>query len=180
MTAACRRFRKSFMTRFRVGFVDGSGMKIDAICQFRMKGLKFMDANQVLANARMNAFGVKRPSLEADFDFTWMINMLTGLSVPEKYRPWFLLLPEDRQTALHKYFQSRWHALRTDFSMVFNYDAGLASRLRVELMRQMANRGITALYHRFLYWMDTTGVTDVMRRTTAAPSNSNELDQFWS
>ena len=118
----------SYMHRITIKLQNGQLIYLDAIHAIKRKSLCFMDVKQIIRNAQQNAYGIKLASIEDDWQYTSLFYTLNGSPVPQRYITHFME--------------------KANQQLLPPVDANNVHDTKV-------NKGLQALYNRWLYAMDT-------------------------
>ncbi|WP_395051714.1 hypothetical protein [Flavobacterium sp.] len=77
--------QRSFMNTVQVFLKEGTLLSLDLIWQLKIKNLRIMDANQIIANHFLNEYGVKNASSIDTARFIMLFYILNNSEIPVKY-----------------------------------------------------------------------------------------------
>jgi thymidylate kinase len=80
-----RATHQSFMKQIRVELINGSYVHLDLIHAFKRKHIQFMNAEDVLATAVTNVFGIKVPRGDYEMAYIALFYTLNHAPIPDKY-----------------------------------------------------------------------------------------------
>jgi len=121
---------------------DDSLLSIDFIWQLKRKSLQMLDLDEVLANARLNAFGVKKMDNQNEARYVGLFYGLNKSEVPERYRAMGLSLSP------HK------NELDARLSEYFKGIELSPNCLEKQLAAQPSNQGFPKIKNQIRYFMD--------------------------
>lgn len=129
----------SFMRRLTLILHDDSFLHIDCIWAVRRKNIIFMDAGEIIAHACTLSSGVKVACVSHEVEYTWLFHLLNRSAVPDRHCQRFLDNPACHIAAD---LLVRRYALDIPTGMLFSYDPAVRKKMRIQLLKYKANRGI--------------------------------------
>lgn len=147
--------RRSFMYRLFIVTHSNELLAIDCIHRFKRRALVMLNAEELLQTATVNVFGVKVPSPEMDFSYTWLFYLLNKSSLPEKYQKYFDY--KSREMNRHMKLNFSWNpVLHThSYKELFHYNREHHKTALRHLTALPENRGWQAIKNRLQYVADT-------------------------
>lgn len=146
---------RTFMRNMAAVLQDGSLLSIDTIWKIKRKHLVMMDAQQLLQTTSMDAFGIKTPSPQDDFTYTWLFYLLNGKSIPAKYRAQFGL----GNKAIHPFMEKQLAWVEklggVPFANLFFYNSLYRYDVIRELKTWPANKGWQQCKNKMGYLLDS-------------------------
>lgn len=150
-----RENRKSFMSNYSVLFKDHGFLSIDAIWNIKRKDNVMVSAENLLDSAVTNPYGVKVPSVEYDFLYTWLFYLLNHASVPERYQAHFKSYPASQQQFLENRFVKSLNMPVQELTGLFHYKSEINKNMNEVISRMPENKGISKLKNKIGYLIDT-------------------------
>ncbi|MCH2223413.1 MAG: hypothetical protein MK066_01495 [Crocinitomicaceae bacterium] len=100
--------KKSFMTTLELFFHDSGYLSIDFIYDFKRKGVRFMDINELLSESKVNRNGVVVPALHHDAEYVLMFYTLSNSPVPKRHFERFENSERENQLRTLRYFFKKY------------------------------------------------------------------------
>ncbi|PBQ34503.1 hypothetical protein CNR22_22885 [Sphingobacteriaceae bacterium] len=136
--------KSSFMANHQLICKDGSMLSLDLIWNIKRKDLVMLDAKTLLANASVNAFGIRCLETLDNVRYIGLFYALNECNIPEKYKVYADLLEKSGQKidqALLPFF--------------IDDHGNKAAYIRLVLKSNKVNKGFSALKNRLNYMLDT-------------------------
>lgn len=146
--------KQSFMTKLELFLVDGSFLQVDLLTQFKRKGLQMFSAKETLELAEINAQGLKVACSKCNFLYIYLFYQLNGSAIPQRYKDFFLGLPEMERQLIHQFMDRRYRQISLSLDHYFQNHAFASQFEHKLLLQSSANRGLSGLVNKLNYWID--------------------------
>lgn len=154
-TAAVQRRTYSTGCNYQISTTHGLRVDLSLNWNYKFRNLQLIDTNILLATGRFSRGGIRKPALEMEFAYTWLLYMLNQLPVPEKLQLRFMQVPETDRDKLNRYFIREWKITGLlHYAFAFDPSPELNVALKTHLRSLKYNRGFSRLANTLGYHID--------------------------
>lgn len=146
---------KSYMSTLRVYFKDNSFISIDFIYRFERKSVQLLSNKEVLKNIGVTKEGVKVPQPSIDFEYKLLFYQLNGSAFPQKYKGYYLSLPEGKQKSVLNYINDKYGLEGNALTYFMDYSSTLKAILQQRVLKNKLNTPVKKVLRGVRYLSDT-------------------------
>jgi hypothetical protein len=142
---------KPFSTTLHLNFYDHSKLELNVVSELVRKGIKFMDAKQILSMVLVEKDGVKIPQPSYSFEYVVLSHILNGANVAEEYRDYFRKFSRDERSKIFAHIRSKYFVVINVLDDLYSFDEKTYNQLRSKILKREQNGSLRTFFRSLLY-----------------------------
>lgn len=147
---------KSYVSFVHILFDDDSYLEIDLITAFDRKGLIYLDAVEVMFGAQPWYGGLRKASIQHDFEYMLLFHLANGQSPSAKHRSFFSSLDTEKRRAIFSHLCTKYKLTNQVIEELYEPGSRHWRKIQRGIRLLAANRWYTKPKRIWVYLKDLT------------------------